>query len=99
MPRARADAPGGNWERWQWDDPEGKKWRCVECRATADEATHIGKSGDLEPFPYNLHQSTCGDDCARARKSRLQHERREERRRERTPVSAVSAVTHKRRRR
>lgn len=83
MARVNADAPGGNWERWSWDDPTGKRWRCSECGARADKATHIGKDGAIEPYPYNLHQSTCGPSCASSRKLRRQAERRQEARRER----------------
>lgn len=74
-----ANGAGGlraNFERWGWTWPDDLDWRCEECGKPASEAQHKGRDGTLTQGPYNLHQSVCSPECAKARKLRLQQERR-----------------------
>ena len=77
------------YEKWTWANEAGEDWRCSECEATVDEASHkhSGK-GRRQAKPYNEHQVTCSPACADARKVRRQRERREERRAEREAARA-----------
>ncbi len=51
-------------------------WKCSEC---GSERTHGPRSGGISTLPFNFHQKTCSAKCARARKTRLQADRRQQR--------------------
>lgn len=81
-----------NFERWKWNDDAACAWRCSECGASAANAVHQGRDERNAPHPYNLRQATCGPDCALARKTRLQRERREEQRKDVTVPGVMGAT-------
>lgn len=77
-----------NFQRWTWNDGEGRQWRCSECGAKAHQAIHVDAEGTERPSPYNRAQQTCSPACALARKTSRQRQRREEKRAQKETTAA-----------